>query len=50
MSPIELLYEPLWQRWALTLVHFLWQGLVVAGVLGLAMKCVLLEFPIKSTK
>ena len=30
MSIIEFLSQPIWQRFGLTLVHFLWQGLVIA--------------------
>ena len=29
MNIIEYLSQPLWQRLAITLIHFLWQGLVV---------------------
>ncbi|MHB9048754.1 MAG: M56 family metallopeptidase [Pirellulales bacterium] len=32
MLPLEFLSEPFSQRLAMTLVHFLWQGLAVAGV------------------
>ncbi len=34
MSIIEFLSQPIWQRLGLTLVHFLWQGLAVAVLVG----------------
>ncbi len=34
MSIVEFLSQPLWQRLGLTLVHFLWQGLAVAVLVG----------------
>ena len=34
MSIVESLTQPFWHSLGLTLVHFLWQGLVVAGVAG----------------
>ncbi len=34
MSIIEFLSQPIWQRLGLTLVHFLWQGLTVAVLVG----------------
>ncbi len=34
MSIVEFLSQPIWQRLGLTLVHFLWQGLVVAVLVG----------------
>jgi ankyrin repeat protein/beta-lactamase regulating signal transducer with metallopeptidase domain len=36
MSPIEFLSQPLWLRLGLTLLHFLWQGLLVCCVIYLA--------------
>jgi len=30
MSPLDMLHEPIWQRLACTLLHFVWQGLAVA--------------------
>ena len=38
MSESVLMTETLWQTVATTLLHFLWQGLVVAGVLWLALR------------
>jgi len=33
MFPLDMLHEPVWQRLAWTLLHFVWQGFaVVAGV------------------
>jgi len=37
MPPFDLPYEPAWQRETLTLLHFLWQGLLVAVVLVLVL-------------
>jgi beta-lactamase regulating signal transducer with metallopeptidase domain len=34
MSIVEFLSQPLWQRLGLTLVHFLWQGMAVAVLVG----------------
>ncbi len=34
MSIVECLSQPFWQRLGLTLVHFLWQGLAVAVLVG----------------
>ena len=34
MSPIKFLSQPVWQRLGLTLLHFLWQGLLVAILVG----------------
>ena len=34
MSVIEFLSQPVWQRLGLTLVHFVWQGLAVAVLVG----------------
>jgi beta-lactamase regulating signal transducer with metallopeptidase domain len=34
MSIIEFLSQPVWQRLGLTLIHFLWQGLAVAVLVG----------------
>jgi len=34
MSIIEFLSQPIWQRLGLTLVHFLWQGLIIAILIG----------------
>jgi len=34
MPPLDLLDQPAWQRETLTLLHFLWQGVVVAVVLA----------------
>jgi beta-lactamase regulating signal transducer with metallopeptidase domain len=34
MSIVEFLSQPVWQRLGLTLVHFLWQGLAVAVLVG----------------
>jgi len=31
MFPLDMLHEPVWQRLAWTLLHFVWQGLVVAA-------------------
>ena len=33
---VEVLSQPLWQRVTLTLMHFLWQGIVVALLLSVA--------------
>ena len=38
MSVIEFLSQPLWQRLGLTLLHFLWQGLAIAVLLGLIIR------------
>ena len=38
MSPIECFSAPLWQAWALTLMHFLWQGLVIVGLLAVVLR------------
>ena len=38
MSIVEFLSQPLWQRLGLTLVHFLWQGLAVAVLVGVLVK------------
>ena len=36
MSAIELFSQPAWARLALTLLHFLWQGLAVVAIVALA--------------
>lgn len=33
MSPLDVFSEPVWQRLTWTLLHFLWQGVAVAGAL-----------------
>jgi len=38
MSIVEFLSQPLWQRLGLTLVHFFWQGLAVAVLVGVLVK------------
>ncbi|MHC4792308.1 MAG: M48 family metalloprotease, partial [Planctomycetota bacterium] len=38
MSIVEFLSQPLWQRLGLTLVHFLWQGLAVAVLVGVLVR------------
>jgi beta-lactamase regulating signal transducer with metallopeptidase domain len=38
MSIVEFLSQPLWQRLGMTLVHFLWQGLAVAVLVGAFVK------------
>ena len=38
MSIIEFLSQPVWQRLGLTLVHFLWQGLAVAVLVGVLVR------------
>jgi beta-lactamase regulating signal transducer with metallopeptidase domain len=38
MSILEFLSQPIWQRLGLTLVHFLWQGLAVAVLIGAFVK------------
>lgn len=38
MSIVEFLSQPLWQRVGLTLVHFLWQGLAVAVLVGVLVR------------
>jgi len=38
MSIIEFFSQPLWHRLGLTLIHFLWQGLAVAIVVGTAVR------------
>ena len=38
MSLLNLFDNPIWHRWALTLIHFLWQGSAIVLLLVLAMK------------
>ena len=38
MSIIEFLSQPIWQQLGLTLMHFLWQGLAVAILVGVFIK------------
>lgn len=38
MSIVEFLSQPLWQRLGLTLVHFLWQGLAIAVLVGVLVR------------
>ncbi len=38
MSIIEFFSQPLWQRIGLTLVHFLWQGLIIAILVGVCVR------------
>ena len=38
MSVVEFLSQPLWQRFGLSLLHFLWQGLVVAVLVGVIVR------------
>ncbi len=43
MSIVEYLSQPLWQRLGLTLVHFLWQGLAVAVLVGVFVRVLRLK-------
>ena len=38
MSIVEFLSQPLWQRLGLMLVHFLWQGLAIAVLVGVLVR------------
>ena len=38
MSIVEFLSQPFWQRLCLTLVHFFWQGLAVAVLVGVLVR------------
>jgi beta-lactamase regulating signal transducer with metallopeptidase domain len=38
MGPIEFFSQPLWQRWAFSLMHFLWQGAAITFLLVVLLK------------
>ena len=46
MSTLDVLCEPVWQRLTWTLLHFLWQGLLIA----LALSVVLWLFKIRQPR
>jgi beta-lactamase regulating signal transducer with metallopeptidase domain len=43
MSIVEFFSQPVWHRLSLTLVHFLWQGLTVAALVGAAVRVLRLQ-------